>query len=276
MCPNVFALSTTPKFSASGARKCTAFVRGLHTNHKSQYLYFYGKPGDMSGVRTPTVLDLKTYTLFLFRVVDEEGSCAQKPVVLDQSSLDKELSKALLGWANKDPHRFAYGVQSELGENLLIVGDTTSVASLINGASRFFNGISDDTFSGKYSLIPAAKSTHKITYSNQTFPNKFIGDLAFDFEVWPHKGGASAAREPLRPSDVSDSESFKKNMSGILLRAFQKLAIAGVVGSVTAFSMSDVALAAGGYEEALARWRVETSAWEAKIAELRAAQQGAP
>ena len=147
----------TPKFSASGVKKCTVSVRNLHSSRKSQYLYFYGKPGDMSGVRTPTVLDLMPYTLFLFRVVDGNGACSSEPVVLDQGSLDKELSKGLLGWANKDPHRFAYGVQSELGENLLIVGDTTSVASLINGASRSFNDVSDDTFSGKYSLIPAAK-----------------------------------------------------------------------------------------------------------------------
>ena len=85
--------------------------------------------------------------------------------------------------SNKDPHRFAYGVQSELGENLLIVGDTTSTPSLVNGSSRTFKDISNDTFSGKYSLIPAAKSTNKVTFSNQTFPNKFIGDLGFDFEV---------------------------------------------------------------------------------------------
>ena len=233
--------------------------RFLHTSRKSQYLYFYGKSGDMSGVRTPTVLDLKAYTLFLFRVVDENGACSPEPVVLDQGSLDKELSGGLLGWANKDPHRFVYGVQSELGENLLIVGDTTSTASLINGASRSFTDISNDAFSGKYSLIPAAKSTHKITYSNQTFPNKFIGDLAFDFEVWPHKEEASVAREPLRSSEVSESESFHKSLSGILLRAFQKLAIAGVVGSLTAFGMSDVALAAGGYEEALKLYKEEAA-----------------
>lgn len=97
MCPSVFVLSTTPKFSASGAIRCKASVKSLHTNRESQYLYFYGKPGDTSGVRTPTELDLKCYTLFLFRVVDGEGSCAQEPVVLDQGSLDKELSKGLLG-----------------------------------------------------------------------------------------------------------------------------------------------------------------------------------
>ena len=135
------------------------------------------------------------------------------------------------------------------------MGDTTSTPSLVNGSSRTFKDISNDTFSGKYSLIPAAKSTNKVTFSNQTFPNKFIGDLGFDFEVWPHKEETPVACEPLRSLDVNDSESFKKNMSGVLLQAFQKLAIAGVVGSATAFGMSDVALAAGSYKDALKEWQ---------------------
>ena len=234
--------------------KGVAPYRFLHTSRTSQYLYFYGKTNDLSGARAPAELDFKLYSLFLFRVVDGEGSCTQEPVVLDQGSLDKELSKGLLGWANKDPHRFAYGVQSELGENLLIVGDTTSTASLVNGASRSFKGVSDHTFSGEYSLVPAAKSTHKITFSNQTFPNKFIGDLGFDFEVWSHKKGTPVAREPLRSSEANDGESFKKSTSGVLFQALQKLAIAGVVGSVTTLGMSDVALAAGSYEEAMEQW----------------------
>ena len=44
-------------------------------------------------------------------------------------------------------------------------------------------------------------------------------------------------------------------MSGVLLQAFQKLAIAGVVGSATAFGMSDVALAAGSYRDAIKEWQ---------------------
>ena len=225
--------------------------RFLHTNRTSQYLYLYNTPIDLSGVRAPTESDLKSYTLFLFRVFDGSSVSSSQPVVLDQGSIDKELSKGLLGWANKDPHRFAYGVQSELGENLLIVGDTTSTPSLVNGSSRTFKDISNDTFSSKYSLIPAAQSTNKVTYSNQSFPNKFIGDLGFDFEV-----------EPYQP------ETNKSSFSGILLTAFQKLAIAGVVGSVTTFGVPDIAAAAGGYEEALARWRAEKTAWTAKMESL--------
>ena len=257
----------------------TVSERTLHTSRKSQYLYLYGTPNDLSGIRTPTEVDLKAYSLFLFRVVDEEGSCAQEPVVLDQGSLDKELSKGLLGWANKDPHRFVYGVQSETDENLLIVGDTISASSLVNGSSRTFKDISNDTFSGEYSLVPAAKSTTKVTFSNQTFPNKFIGDLGFDFEVWPHKKGAPVAREPLRSSDVSDSESFKKDMSSVLLQAFQKLAIAGVVGSVTTFGMSDVAHAMfprpgiGFVEEGSRIDRILRNAPERSIVNDLAAQQ---
>lgn len=108
------------------------------------------------------------------------------------------------------------------------MGDTTSTPSLVNGSSRTFKDISNDTFSSTYSLIPAAQSTHKVTYSNQSFPNKFIGDLGFDFEV-----------EPYEP------ETNKGSFSGILLTAFQKLAIAGVVGSVTTFGVPDIAAAAG-------------------------------
>ena len=87
----------TPKFSASGARKCTAFARRLHTNYESQYLYFYGKPGDVWGAQTRTELGLKGYCLFLFKVVDKDGACSPEPVVLDSGSLGKELSKGLLG-----------------------------------------------------------------------------------------------------------------------------------------------------------------------------------
>lgn len=142
-------------------------------------------------------------------------------------------------------------MQSETGENLLIIGDTASTPSLVNGASQLFTGVYDDTFSSKYSLHPAAKSITKVTFSNQTFPNRFIKDLDFDFEVEPYKLEGVVAREPLRSSIANDSKSFKANISGILLQAFQKLAIAGVVGSVTTLGMSDVALAAGSYEEAM-------------------------
>lgn len=239
--------------------------RFLHTNRESQYLYFYGKPNDMSDVRSPTDVDLKAYNLFLFRVLKDKNTMSPAPVVLDQTSLDEQLSKGLLGWANKDPHRFAYGVQSETGENLLIIGDTASTPSLVNGSSQSFTGIYDDMFSSKYSLYPAAKSTTKITFSNQTFPNKFIGDLDFDFEVVPYKAETKVAREPLRSSDVNDSESFKKSMSGVLLQALQKLAIAGVVGSVTTFGMSDVALAAGSYEEALKEYKLQLDIWHKRV-----------
>ena len=226
VCPNVFNQKLVPKFSASGTRKCMVFVKRLHTNRKSQYLYFYNKPTDMSGVRAPTESDFKVYVLFLFRVINESDVHSSQPVVLNQGSLDKELSKGLLGWATKDPHRFAYGIQSETGENLLIVGDTTSTPSLVNGSSRSFRNVSDDSFSSEYVLCPAAKSTNKVSFSHQVFPNKFIGDLGFDFEV-----------EPYQP------ETNKSSFSGILLTAFQKLAIAGVVGSVTTFGVPDIAAA---------------------------------
>ena len=141
----------------------------------------------MSGVRAPTESDFKVYVLFLFRVINESDVHPSHPVILDQGSLDKELSKGLLGWATKDPHRFAYGIQSETGENLLIVGDTTSTPSLVNGSSRSFKNVSNDTFSSVYVLCPAAKSTNKVSFSHQAFPNKFIGDLGFDFEVEPYE-----------------------------------------------------------------------------------------
>lgn len=236
VCPSVFNQIMVPKFSAYGAKKCTVSVRGLHTNRKSQYLYFYNKPTDMSGVRAPTESDFKVYVLFLFRVINESAVHFSQPVILDQGSLDKELSKGLLGWAAKDPHRFAYGIQSETGENLLIVGDTTSTPSLVNGSSQSFKNISNDSFSSEFVLYPAAKSTTKVSFSHQVFPNKFIGDLGFDFEVEPH-----------------NPETNKGSFSSVLVRAFQKLAIAGVVGSVTTFGVPDIAAAAGGYEEALAK-----------------------
>lgn len=274
MCSNVFTHLWASKFSASEAKVAdrvasvgdgvasvtgvdkvkpgdnnTVCEKTLHTSRKSQYLYFYGKPNDLSGLRTPTNVDLKTYNLFLFRVFKDNGFMPLELVVLDQTSLDEQLSKGLLGWANKDPHRFAYGVQSETGENLLIIGDTVSTPSLINGASQSFTGVYDDTFSSKYSLHPAAKSITKVTFSNQTFPNKFIGNLDFDFEVEPYKSEV-VAREPLRSSIAKSNNSFDNGVFSIVINAFQKLAIAGVVGSVTTFGMSDVAMAAGSYEEA--------------------------
>ena len=71
--------------------------RFLHTSRTSQYLYLYNTPTDLSGVRTATESDFKAYTLFLFRVFDGSSISSSQPVVLDQGSLDKELSKGLLG-----------------------------------------------------------------------------------------------------------------------------------------------------------------------------------
>lgn len=95
---NVFSVTLTAgSLLNKSYNKRALFSRCLHTNNKSQYLYFYGKPNDLSGVRAPTESDLKSYTLFLFRVFDGSSISSSQPVVLDQGSIDKELSKGLLG-----------------------------------------------------------------------------------------------------------------------------------------------------------------------------------
>lgn len=122
VCSNVFTHLWASKFSASEAKVAdrvasvgngvasvtgvdkvkpgdnnTVCEKTLHTSRKSQYLYFYGKPNDLSGLRTPAEVDLKAYNLFLFRVFKDNGFMPLEPVVLDQTSLDEQLSKSLLG-----------------------------------------------------------------------------------------------------------------------------------------------------------------------------------